>query len=95
MSDTTDSLYGDAYIRGVALGFPQGDMRRWTLCRSADRLEALQDENTKLRAERDALKVALREIDLKAEAGLCYFTLESARGFLKDIRALVAQEQTP
>ena len=50
-----------------------------------------------LRAERDALKAAMEKIDLKAEAGLCYFTLESAREFLKDIRGIVAaaQEQTP
>ena len=38
----TDPLYDDAYLRGVALGFPQGDSRRWNLCRIADRIEAAQ-----------------------------------------------------
>lgn len=33
----------------------------------------------------------LEEIDRKAEAGLCYFTLGSAREFLKDIRTAVAE----
>lgn len=33
---------------------------------------------------------ALERIEIKAQAGLCYFTLESAREFLKDIRAEVA-----
>lgn len=33
----------------------------------------------------------LEEIDLKAEAGLCYFTLTSAREFLKDIRRAIAE----
>ena len=43
------------------------------------------------------LEGAMERIDLKAEAGLCYFTLESARAFLKDIRGIVAttQEQKP
>jgi hypothetical protein len=31
----------------------------------------------------------LGELDRKAEAGLCYFTLTSAREFLKDIRRLI------
>ncbi len=35
----------------------------------------------------------LNKIDIKAEAGLCYFTLESAREFLKDIREIVATAQ--
>jgi hypothetical protein len=33
---------------------------------------------------------ALERIEIKAQAGLCYFTLESAREFLKDIRDEVA-----
>ena len=37
------------------------------------------------------LREALETIDRKAEAGLCYFTLESARCFHKEIRAF-AQE---
>lgn len=35
----------------------------------------------------------LDKIDRKAEAGLCYFTLSSAREFLKDIREIVATAQ--
>jgi hypothetical protein len=37
-----------------------------------------------------ALYAALERIEVKAQAGLCYFTLESAREFLKDIRDEVA-----
>lgn len=33
----------------------------------------------------------LNEIDRKAEAGLCYFTLESVRAFLQDIREIIAE----
>jgi len=33
---------------------------------------------------------ALESIEIKAQAGLCYFTLSSAREFLKDIRDEVA-----
>jgi hypothetical protein len=36
----TDPLHDDAYVRAIALGFPAGDMRRWALCRIADRIEA-------------------------------------------------------
>ncbi len=36
----SDPLHDDAYLRGVALSLPQGDSRRWTLCRIADRIEA-------------------------------------------------------
>jgi hypothetical protein len=35
-------------------------------------------------------RAALERIEIKAQAGLCYFTLESAREFLKDIRGEVA-----
>jgi hypothetical protein len=35
----TDPLHDDAYLRAIALGFPTGDARRWTLCRIADRIE--------------------------------------------------------
>lgn len=34
----------------------------------------------------DPIREALERIDRKAEAGLCYFTLDSARAFLKEIR---------
>jgi hypothetical protein len=34
----TDPLHDDAYLRAIALGFPTGDARRWTLCRIADRI---------------------------------------------------------
>lgn len=37
------------------------------------------------------VKSLLEKIDIKAEAGLCYFTLDSARAFLKDIRNLVKE----
>lgn len=37
------------------------------------------------------LRQALERIEVKAQAGLCYFTLASAREFLKDIRDEVAQ----
>ena len=33
---------------------------------------------------------ALERIEILAQAGLCYFTLSSAREFLKDIREVVA-----
>jgi predicted ATP-grasp superfamily ATP-dependent carboligase len=48
--------------------------------------EAAQNEASKPLAARDLLEA----IDRKAEAGLCYFTLGSARAFLQDIRDLVA-----
>jgi hypothetical protein len=47
----------------------------------------------KLGARVDGLLAKMEAIDIKAEAGLCYFTLESAREFLKDIRAIVAVAQ--
>jgi len=34
----------------------------------------------------ESLMLALEKIEVKAQAGLCYFTLASAREFLKDIR---------
>ena len=37
-----------------------------------------------------ALVQVLEQIDLKAQAGLCYFTLESARAFLQDIRKIIS-----
>ena len=43
-----------------------------------------------LTARELAFSLALEKINVKAEAGLCYFTLESAREFLKDIRNEVA-----
>jgi hypothetical protein len=36
------------------------------------------------------LRDALERIEVSAQAGLCYFTLQSAREFLKDIRDEVA-----
>ncbi len=36
------------------------------------------------------LRNALEKIEIKAQAGLCYFTLAAAREFLKDIRDEVA-----
>jgi hypothetical protein len=48
--------------------------------------EEAQNEPPKLPSPRDLLEA----IDRKAEAGLCYFTLGSARAFLQDIRDLVA-----
>jgi hypothetical protein len=41
-------------------------------------------------AEIERLHSALERIEIKAQAGLCYFTLESAREFLKDVRDEVA-----
>ncbi len=38
----------------------------------------------------EALRVALERIEVKAQAGLCYFTLASAREYLKDVRDEVA-----
>ncbi len=38
-----------------------------------------------------AMRDILELIDLKAEAGLCYFTLASAREYLKDIRKIIAE----
>ena len=38
--EPADPLHDNAYLRGVALGFPQGDTRRWHLCRIADCIEA-------------------------------------------------------
>ncbi len=35
----TDPLHDDAYIRGVAIGFPEGDSRRATLMGIADRVQ--------------------------------------------------------
>jgi hypothetical protein len=48
--------------------------------------EASQNEAPRPPAARELLEL----IDRKAEAGLCYFTLGSARAFLEDIRDLVA-----
>ena len=36
------------------------------------------------------LEKALENIDITAQAGLCYFTLSSAREYLKDVRDQVA-----
>ena len=52
--------------------------------------EAHAAEVERLTAERDALVPVLEQIDLKAQAGLCYFTLESARAFLQDIRKIIS-----
>jgi hypothetical protein len=38
------------------------------------------------------LGLALDEIDRKAEAGLCQFTIGGARAFLEDIRSIVKRE---
>jgi len=46
-------------------------------------------EAEKLAHEIIRLKNLLEAIDIKAEAGLCYFTLDSARAYLQDIRALI------
>lgn len=43
-----------------------------------------------LAAKVHKLEVAMECIEIKAQAGLCYFTLGSAREFLKDIREVVA-----
>ena len=60
---------------------PNGALRR--------RLEALAPTAVApISRHEAALREALGRIDLKAEAGLCYFTLESAREFLKDIRVI-------
>lgn len=37
------------------------------------------------------LQAALERVEVQAQAGLCYFTLESAREYLKDIRSTVAE----
>lgn len=42
------------------------------------------------RERAEKAEAALDKIEVKAQAGLCYFTLESAREFLKDIRDEVA-----
>lgn len=44
-----------------------------------------------LRCEVAALYHALDRIDVKAEAGLCQFTHEGTRCFLKDILEVVAE----
>ena len=41
-------------------------------------------------AEIEQLESALADIEVKAHAGLCYFTLISAREYLKDVRECVA-----
>lgn len=46
-------------------------------------------ESSKVIRER-LMREALERIEIKAQAGLCYFTLTSAREFLKDIRDEVA-----
>lgn len=41
-------------------------------------------------AEIEQLESALWKIEVKAQAGLCYFTLISVREYLKDVRDCVA-----
>ena len=48
--------------------------------------QALEDENKELVECVNKLRDTLEDIDSKALAGLCYFTLVSAREFHKDIR---------
>jgi hypothetical protein len=62
-----------------------------TLVRESEAIAAVLTE----REKSDVMRAALDKIDIKAEAGLCYFTLESARAFLKDIRGLVSTIRTP
>lgn len=51
---------------------------------SADTVSALIQRNAELEAR-------LRDIDLKAEAGLCAGTFAGSREFLKDIRNIVSE----
>jgi uncharacterized Fe-S cluster-containing protein len=48
-----DPLYDDAYLRGVAIGFPEGDSRRETMLRIADRVQRDQADAKRYRFLRD------------------------------------------
>lgn len=48
-----DPLYDDAYIRGVAIGFAEGDSRRETLLRIADRVQRDQADAKRYRFLRE------------------------------------------
>lgn len=50
--------------------------------------------NTYVLANNEKHADLLQQIDIKAEAGLCCFTLASAREFLKDIRKLIAEAKS-
>jgi hypothetical protein len=70
-------------------------------CDLADEITRLRTERDNLRAEQkqcedcdpvgkaaeiERLRAAIETMDRKAQAGLCYFTLASARAFLQDVR---------
>lgn len=48
-----DPLYDDAYLRGVAVGFAEGDSRRETLLRIADRVQRDQQDAKRYRFLRE------------------------------------------
>jgi len=58
----TDPLYDDAYLRGVALGLPEGDSRRWHLCRIADRIEH-REQPTQGLADEQKMQALRAQID--------------------------------
>lgn len=78
---TSDPLHDDAYLRGVALGFPQGDTRRWTLCRIADRVEAAADTIERQHAAIAELVKGLRAV-LNLATVLDPFTEAEARALI-------------
>lgn len=48
-----DPLYDDAYLRGVAIGFPEGDSRRETILSIADRVQRDQADAKRYRFLRE------------------------------------------
>lgn len=73
-------LYDDAYLRGVAIGFPAGDSRRETLLRIADSVQ---------RAQPDALKTMITALaDIDASLGIPTNGRSGTEQALAEIRRL-------
>lgn len=56
----------------------------------SERLRPDVDASLWVIAEIKQLEDSLEKIEITAQAGLCYFTLSSAREYLKDVRSIVA-----
>jgi hypothetical protein len=83
--------------QSIADGFPLCTVSEYIGEEGAEAIAELLNAGASAEQQSRELKAKVSEllgnIDRKAEAGLCYFTLESVRAFLQDIRQLVAEHQ--